>query len=254
MEKELTTKQAMRYSRHVLLSGFDLDKQEILINSKVLILGVGGLGCAASQYLTASGVGHLTLVDDDKVELTNLQRQVLHTEKSVGTNKVDSARLALQQINSEVNITALCIRPSEKQLDELIAKQDIVLDCTDNLESRNRINQICYRQSTPLVSGAAIRMEGQILCIDPRQQSACYACVSHFFGEQNLSCVESGVMSPLVGIIGAMQALEAIKLVTHYGNPLCNRLHLYDAMQATWSEFKLPRQHDCQVCGCNAQF
>ena len=171
----------------------------------------------------------------------------------MGANKVDSAQLALQQINSEVNITTLCLRPSEKQLDELIAKQDVVLDCTDNLESRNRINQICYRQSIPLVSGAAIRMEGQILCIDPRQQSACYACVSHFFGEQNLSCVESGVMSPLVGIIGAMQALEAIKLVTHYGKPLCNRLHLYDAMQATWSEFKVTRQQDCQVCGSKAK-
>ena len=251
--KDLTTEQAMRYSRHILLSDFDLERQEALVNCSVLVIGVGGLGCAASQYLTASGVGRLTLVDDDKVELTNLQRQVLHTEKSVGANKVDSAQLALQQINSEVNITTLCLRPSEKQLDELIAKQDVVLDCTDNLESRNRINQICYRQSIPLVSGAAIRMEGQILCIDPRQQSACYACVSHFFGEQNLSCVESGVMSPLVGIIGAMQALEAIKLVTHYGKPLCNRLHLYDAMQATWSEFKVTRQQDFQVCGSKAK-
>ena len=248
MNSELTAQQAMRYSRQVLLAGFDLDKQEVLTNSRALIIGVGGLGCAASQYLVASGIGKLTLVDDDVVELTNLQRQILHTENNVGNAKVDSAVEALRPINSDVEIASLQQRLSEVDLEKLVRKHDIVLDCTDNLESRNLINRVCYGNQIALVSGAAIRMEGQIFSVQPTKKSACYACISHYFGEQNLSCVEAGVMSPLVGIIGAMQALEAIKIMTDYGQPLFNRLQLFDAMSGSWHELVVNRREDCQVC------
>ncbi|WP_338053324.1 molybdopterin-synthase adenylyltransferase MoeB [Pseudidiomarina taiwanensis] len=249
MKKELTTKQAMRYSRHVLLSGFDLDKQEILINSKVLILGVGGLGCAVCQYLAASGVGALTLVDDDKVELTNLQRQVLHLEKNIGKPKVSSAEQMLVQINSEISIRTVNQRLSSNELPSLVAEHDLVVDCTDNLSSRNQINLVCYQSNTPLVSGAAIRMEGQLFSVLPDKKSACYACYSHYFGEQNLSCVESGVMSPLVGVIGTSQALEAIKILTHYGEPFYDQLKLFDAMDHSWRTVNVVPHQECKVCG-----
>jgi adenylyltransferase/sulfurtransferase len=247
--KKLSTAQAMRYSRHVMLSGFDLDKQEILINSRVLVIGVGGLGCAACQYLAASGVGSLTLVDDDIVETTNLQRQVLHTERSIGELKVNSAATSLRRINSDVNLTLLSQRQSEAELEALVKSHDLILDCTDNLSTRNLVNNVCYRQLKPLVSGAAIRMEGQVFCIDPIKQSACYACISHTFGEQNLSCVESGVMSPVVGVIGSMQALEAIKMLANYGEPPINQLQLFDAMHSGWQCFKVIARPECPVCG-----
>ncbi len=249
MKSELTTKQAMRYSRQILLADFDLDKQEILLNGSMLVIGVGGLGCAASQYLAAAGVGTLTLVDDDVVELTNLQRQVLHNENSIGAAKVNSAATALRQLNSEAKINVINARLDEAQLNQLIIQHDIVVDCTDNLASRNLINRSCYQQNTPLVSGAAIRMEGQVFSVLPQHRSACYACISGYFGEQNLSCVESGIMSPVVGIIGATQALEAIKIITDYGTPLLNRLQIFDGLAGHWHEFSVPALPDCKVCG-----
>jgi adenylyltransferase/sulfurtransferase len=247
--KKLSTAQAMRYNRHVLLSGFDLDKQEILVNSKVLVIGIGGLGCAVSQYLTASGVGHLTLIDDDVVESTNLQRQVLHEEQTIGLLKVESAAVALKRLNAGVELTLLSQRQSEKELSTLIEGHDLVLDCTDNFTTRNLINKVSYQHSKPLVSGAAIRMEGQVFCIDPTRKSACYACISHNFGEQDLSCVESGVMSPVVGIIGSTQALEAIKMLTDYGEPPINQLQLFDAMRSDWQAFNVSARPNCPVCG-----
>ncbi|GLR71670.1 molybdopterin-synthase adenylyltransferase MoeB [Agaribacter marinus] len=249
MKKTLSTQQAMRYSRHILLSGFDLDRQEILINANVAIIGVGGLGCAAAQYLAASGVGKLTIVDDDVVENTNLQRQVLHTESAIGLKKVDSAYTSLTKLNSEIDITCIDKRQSETELMGLVKTHDLIVDCSDNIETRNLINKCSYAKKTPLVSGAAIRMEGQVFCVVPEQGSACYACISQFFGEQNLSCVESGVMSPLVGVIGATQAIEAIKILTNYGTPAINKLCLYDAMTAKWNEFAVKRSDSCSVCG-----
>lgn len=246
--KELTTAQAMRYSRQILLSGFDLDKQEILVNSKVLVIGVGGLGCAACQYLAASGVGTMTLVDDDIVETTNLQRQVLHDEQSIGQRKVDSAAAALKRLNADIRLNLLSQRQTELQLHALVSNHDIVLDCTDNLATRNLLNQVCYGSLTPLVSGAAIRMEGQVFCVVPAEHSACYACFSHYFGEQNLSCVEAGVMSPVVGIIGSMQSLEAIKILTNYGEIPVNKLQLFDAMSSSWQRFNVLPRSDCSIC------
>ena len=239
----------MRYNRQIVLPNFDLDKQEILLNAKILIVGVGGLGCAAAQYLVAAGVGEITLIDDDKVEKTNLQRQILHAEADVGINKCLSAKASLEQMNSDIKIHVIQKRLELDSYLELIESLDLVLDCTDNLTSRNTLNQACYQLGKPLVSGAAIRMEGQLICIVPAEKSACYACISAYFGEQNLSCVESGVMSPVVGIIGAMQALEAIKVLCVYGVASVNQLMMFDGMTATWQTFKVPKKTNCSVCG-----
>jgi len=248
MKKALTTQQAMRYSRQILLAGFDLEKQEILLNSRICLIGVGGLGCAASQYLVAAGIGKLTLIDDDIVELTNLQRQVLHFERSVGVAKVDSACSTLRQLNSDVELCKITARQTEKQLTSILGKHDIVIDCSDNLLTRNLLNRVCYAKQTPLISGAAIRMEGQIFCMQPSEKTACYACISQFFGEQELSCVESGVMSPVVGIIGAMQALEAIKTLCSYGQPALNKLLIFDGIESRWETIKVKRNQNCQIC------
>ena len=246
--KTITTAQAMRYSRQIMLSGFDLDKQELLINSSVLLIGVGGLGCAASQYLVAGGIGKITIVDDDIVESTNLQRQVLHYESSIGDKKVDSAAQTLRNINHFVEVLPIDHRLGPDELCQAIQQHDIVLDCSDNLATRNELNKHCYAQKTPLVSGAAIRMEGQVFCVIPQRKSACYACISHFFGEQSLSCTEAGVISPLVGIVGAMQALEAIKILTQYGTTPVNTLQFFDAMTCTWTNITVEPLANCACC------
>lgn len=246
--KVITTEQALRYSRQILLSGFDLDKQEVLINSRALMIGVGGLGCAAAQYLVAAGIGQLTLIDDDVVETTNLQRQVLHFEDSVGAKKVDSAKATLGKINHHVAINTIATRQTPQAIAVLVAEHDIVLDCSDNLDTRNMLNDACYTANVALVSGAAIRMEGQVFCMIPALKTACYRCVSHFFGEQNLSCVESGVMSPVVGIIGATQANEAIKMLTDYGRAATNSLQVFDATESRWESFKVNPLKGCKTC------
>jgi molybdopterin/thiamine biosynthesis adenylyltransferase len=253
MKKSISTEQAMRYSRHISLAGFDLDKQELLMNRSALLIGAGGLGCTASQYIVASGIGKLTIIDDDIVELTNLHRQILHFEKNIGQAKVDSACSTLGQINSQVELCKLDKRQSQKDLTSLVKQHDIVIDCSDNLVTRNLLNQVCYTTSTPLVSGAAIRMEGQVFCVIPSLESACYACISHFFGEQNLSCVESGVMSPLVGIIGATQAIEAIKILTNYGELAINKLQFYDASQSIWKTFVVNKNPHCKICSMTSK-
>ena len=206
----LTTEQAMRYNRQIVLPNFDLDKQEILLNAKVLIVGVGGLGCTAAQYLVAAGVGEITLIDDDKVEKTNLQRQILHGEADVGINKCLSAKASLEQLNSDIKIQVIQKRLALDDYLKLLESFDLVLDCTDNLASRNILNQACYQVKIPLVSG---------------------------------------VMSPVVGIIGAMQALEAIKIVCDYGQSSVNKLMMFDGMTATWQTFTVPKKINCSVCG-----
>ncbi|MBF7074509.1 molybdopterin-synthase adenylyltransferase MoeB [Glaciecola sp. MH2013] len=247
--KELTNQQAMRYSRQIMLSGFDLDKQELLLARSAVIVGVGGLGCAAAQYLVAAGVGNITLVDDDKVELTNLQRQILHREHSIGQSKVASALASLQRMNSDICITGIEGRLDKSNMSTLLAKTDIVLDCSDNLSTRLLINQYCYAHKIALVAGAAIRMEGHIFAVLPSQKSACYQCFADFVSEQNLSCVDAGVLSPVVGTIGSMQATEAIKILCHYGKLLSNKLNLYDADTSTWSSFNVEKRKGCEVCG-----
>lgn len=248
MKKTLTTEQALRFNRQITLPNFDLDGQERLLNGKILIVGLGGLGCAASQYLVAAGLGRITLMDDDQVDKTNLQRQVLHSEENVGMNKCLSAKQALTRINSSAHISCLTKRLDQSSDMSFLLGFDLVLDCTDNLETRNLINASCYKARIPLISGAAIRMEGQILCISPTDHSACYSCLSQFFGEQSLTCSEAGVMSPLVGIIGAMQALQAIKFLSDYGDKGLNTLHTFDATTLQWQQFKVSKSRSCEVC------
>lgn len=248
MKKVLTQKQAMRYSRQILLPDFDLDNQEKLLNAKVLIVGVGGLGCAAAQYLVAAGVQYLTLVDHDLVESSNLQRQVLHGEHSLGINKCVSAKQALLKLDSQANIDCVTHKLDDSYPPSFYATHDLVLDCTDNLETRNLLNFECYNAGVPLVSGAAIRMEGQLFSISPNDKSACYLCLSRFFSEQQLTCVEAGVMSPVVGVIGAMQALQGIKLICDYGDKKLNTLMTFDGLTMQWNQFKVDKNATCKVC------
>ncbi len=247
----LTPEEELRYNRQIILKQIDFDGQEALKQSKIVIIGLGGLGCAASQYLAAAGIGHLTLVDDDKVELSNLQRQILHTDNNIGDWKVDSAASKLAKINPFLSLTSIPKRLSHSDLNSLIAKHDLVLDSTDNIETRNQINALCYQNKTPLISGAAIRLEGHLCVFTYQKKEACYACLSHLFGEQALSCVEAGILSPVVGIIGTMQALEAIKLITQFAPIKTNTLMSFDACESKWRQFNLMQNPSCSVCKSN---
>lgn len=249
MAVELSDSEMLRYNRQIILRDFDFDGQEALKASRVLVVGLGGLGCAATQYLAAAGVGKMTLLDFDTVALSNLQRQTLHSDATIGQPKVDSAREALARINPHVELVPLNALLEEEALSALIAEHDLVLDCTDNVTIRNQLNRGCFQHKTPLVSGAAIRMEGQISVFTYQPGEPCYRCLSRLFGENALTCVEAGVMSPLVGVIGAMQAMEAIKVLTHYGTPAAGKLVMYDAMRCQFREMKLMRNPTCEVCG-----
>ena len=249
MAVELSDSEMLRYNRQIILRDFDFDGQEALKASRVLVVGLGGLGCAATQYLAAAGVGKMTLLDFDTVALSNLQRQTLHSDATIGQPKVDSAREALARINPHVELVPLNALLEEEALSALIAEHDLVLDCTDNVTIRNQLNSGCFQHKTPLVSGAAIRMEGQISVFTYQPGEPCYRCLSRLFGENALTCVEAGVMSPLVGVIGAMQAMEAIKVLAHYGTPAAGKLVMYDAMRCQFREMKLMRNPTCEVCG-----
>ncbi|MDU0355502.1 molybdopterin-synthase adenylyltransferase MoeB [Paraglaciecola aquimarina] len=250
MSEVLTTQQALRYNRQISLAGFDLDKQEKLLNSRVLLFGVGGLGCAAAQYLVAAGVGNLILVDDDLVDYSNLQRQVLHGEHDVGRAKCDSAEQSLKALNSECNIQTIKQRLEQNELPSILATTDVIVDCTDNLATRDQLNRASVTHNIPLISGAAIRMEGQVASFVPSAENACYHCLSVLFAEQQLSCVEAGIMSPVVGIIGSMQALETIKVLADFAQPLVNTLMMFDGNTSQWQRFKIPKNKKCSVCSC----
>ncbi|WES87716.1 molybdopterin-synthase adenylyltransferase MoeB [Dickeya fangzhongdai] len=249
MLPELTDEETLRYNRQIVLRGFDFDAQERLKASRVLIVGLGGLGCAAAQYLASAGVGRLTLLDFDTVSLSNLQRQVLHCDDRIGMPKVESARLTLQGINPHVHITPVQDNLDDDALLALVMQHDTVVDCTDNVSIRDRLNRLCFMQKTPLVSGAAIRMEGQISVFTYQPEEPCYRCLSRLFGDGALTCVEAGVMAPLVGVIGSLQALETIKLLARYGQPLAGKLLLFDAMTMQFREMRLPKNPDCDICG-----
>ena len=245
-----TDAELLRYSRHILLPQLDVAGQLALANASALIVGVGGLGSAAAQYLAASGVGRLILVDHDTVELSNLQRQVIHNELSLGMTKVESAARAIKLLNPEVAVEPLATLLQEPELGAIVAGVDVVLDCCDNFETRKAVNQACFTHGTPLVSGAAIRLEGQISVFDFRRaDSPCYQCLYDVTGGEAMTCAQSGVLSPLVGIIGATQALEALKLIAGFGEALVGRLQLYDAAYGSWRELRLRRDPACSVCG-----
>ncbi|HEJ7884715.1 TPA: molybdopterin-synthase adenylyltransferase MoeB [Serratia liquefaciens] len=249
MLPELTDAEALRYNRQIILRGFDFDGQEKLNAARVLIVGLGGLGCAAAPYLVAAGVGHLTLVDFDTVSLSNLQRQILHRDARIGMTKVESARLELSAINPHAQIETVDAQLDDDQMAAQITACDLVLDCTDNVATRNLLNRLCHAQRKPLVSGAAIRMEGQLSVFTYQPEEPCYRCLSRLFGDNALTCVEAGVMAPLVGTIGTLQAMEAIKLLTQYGQPLTGKLLMFDAMTMQFREMKLPKDPQCDVCG-----
>lgn len=246
---ELTDAEMLRYNRQIILKQFDFDGQEALKATSMLILGAGGLGCTSTQYLAAAGVGKLTLIDDDKVEVSNLQRQVLHNDSTVGMLKVDSAKQALQTINPNTVVETVAKRLDDEALKALIEQHDMVLDCCDNVDTRNQLNRLCFDTKTPLISGAAIRMEGQISVYTYRDDEPCYQCLSALFGQQALTCVEAGIMSPVVGIVGAVQAMEAIKAAANMGQPLTGKILMLDAMTMSWREMKLGKQPNCPVCG-----
>lgn len=246
---ELSDQEMMRYNRQIILRGFDFEGQEALKDARILVVGVGGLGCAATQYLAGAGVGHLTLLDFDTVSVSNLQRQTLHSDATVGQPKVLSARDALARINPYIAITPVNALLDESEIHTLITEHDLVLDCTDNVSIRNQLNAGCFAARIPLVSGAAIRMEGQITVFTYQEGEPCYRCLSRLFGENALTCVEAGVMAPLIGVIGSLQAMEAIKLLANYGKPASGKIVMYDAMTCQFREMKLMRNPTCEVCG-----
>ena len=249
MSVELSDEEMLRYNRQIVLRGCDFDGQEKLKASSVLIVGLGGLGCAAAPYLASAGVGHLTLLDFDTVSLSNLQRQILHSDATIGLAKVESARQQLAAINPHCQLEAIDAQLDDVQLSALIARHDAVLDCTDNVSAREQINRLCFQHKVPLISGAAIRMEGQLSVFTWQPGEPCYRCISRLFGDQTLSCVEAGVLAPLVGVIGAMQSLEAIKVLTTLGQPARARLLIYDAMSAEFRNMKVMQDRHCEVCG-----
>lgn len=248
MDVPLTHQEMLRYNRQIILRGFDFDRQEQLKASSVLIVGLGGLGCAAAQYLAAAGTGRLVLLDFDQVALSNLQRQVLHTDKRIGMSKVASAAEALASINPHCQLTPVDGLQDDDSLRRLISECQVVVDCSDNLATREQLNQLCFAQHTPLVSGAAIRMEGQISVFRYRAGEPCYRCLSRLFGEQALTCAESGVMAPLVGIIGSLQAMETIKVLTNYGQTPAGQVLIFDAMTLQFRALTLAADAQCEVC------
>jgi molybdopterin/thiamine biosynthesis adenylyltransferase len=247
----MNDEQLLRYSRHLLLEEIDVAGQEKLLGSHILIIGAGGLGSAAAPYLAAAGVGKISLVDHDKVELTNLQRQIMHSEYSIGKSKVASGKEFLQDINPNLIIDTREERASEALMDSLLPEVDIVLDCTDNFATRHLINAACFKYQVPLVSGSALKFDGQLSVFDFRNTaSPCYACL--FSPEEQLeevSCASMGIFSPLVGIIGAMQAAQALQVLIGFGQPLVGRMLLWNALNTQIDEIRISRNLECVVCG-----
>ena len=242
--------QLLRYSRHILLDDLGLEGQERLLNARVLMIGAGGLGSSAGLFLGSAGVGHLTVVDHDVVDATNLQRQIAHNLARVGQPKAESMRAAIAAINPDVVVHTVTRRADDALLAELVAQADVVLDCTDNFTTRHAINHACFAQGKPLVSGAAIRMDGQLSVYDPRDAtSPCYACVfPQTAGLEETRCATMGVFAPLVGIVGTMQAAEALKIASGIGSAMAGRLLMLDGRRMEWTDIRLPRLSSCPVC------
>ena len=246
----LSDQELLRYSRQILLPQIDVDGQLRLKQGRVLIVGLGGLGSPVSLYLAAAGVGELHLADFDTVDLTNLQRQIVHDSNSVGQSKVDSAMARLSALNPDVRLVPHARALDEDSLAAAVAAVDLVLDCTDNFGTREAVNAACVAAGKPLVSGAAIRLEGQLSVFDPRRDdSPCYHCLYGHGSEAELTCSEAGVVGPLVGLVGSLQALEALKLIAGFGEPMVGRLLLVDALGSRFRELRVKRDPACEVCG-----
>lgn len=242
--------QLLRYSRHILLNEWGVDGQERVSQSHALVVGAGGLGCPAALYLASAGVGQITLIDHDVVDVTNLQRQIAHTQDRVGQLKVESLKKAIEQINPEVQVHCVAQQADSVLLNHHVALADVVLDCTDNFETRHAINLACVQHHKPLVSGSALRMDGQVAVYDIRQsQAPCYACVfppTQQFEETR--CATMGVLAPLVGIIGSLQATEALKILSGMGATLAGQLILFNAQFMEWQTLQTHRHVQCPVC------
>ncbi|GAB6386505.1 molybdopterin-synthase adenylyltransferase MoeB [Stutzerimonas marianensis] len=246
----LSDDELLRYSRQILLKQVDIEGQLRLKNSRVLIVGLGGLGSPVALYLAAAGVGELHLADFDRVDPTNLQRQIIHDTAAVGQHKVDSAMTRLAAINPGITLVGHRAGLDADSLGEAVANVDLVLDCTDNFAVREAVNAACVAARKPLVSGAAIRLEGQLSVFDPRNDaSPCYHCLYGHGSEAELTCSEAGVLGPVVGLVGSLQALEALKVLVGFGEPLVGRLLLVDALTGRFRELKVKRDPGCAVCG-----
>lgn len=246
----MNDQQLLRYARHILLDELGIEGQEKFLAARALIIGAGGLGSPAAMYLASAGVGHITLVDDDVVELSNLQRQLLHTTESLGQAKVESGRRALHAFNPDIVVETLAQRLHGDALEAAVARADVVLDCSDNFTTRHQINRACVHHRKPLVSGAAIRFDGQVSVFDLRgDTSPCYHCL---FPEgddvEEANCATMGVLAPLVGIIGSVQAAEALKVLAGIGETLAGRLLCLDGLAMQWRSLNVPRDEACPVC------
>jgi molybdopterin/thiamine biosynthesis adenylyltransferase len=246
----------LRYSRHILLNDIGIEGQERILACHALVIGAGGLGSPVAMYLAAAGVGTITVTDHDTVDLTNLQRQIAHRTESVGRPKVESLRRTLQELNPMVQLHALQIRADAESLETLVQHADVVLDCCDNFKTRHAVNAACVKYGKPLVSGAAIQFDGQISVYDTRATDApCYACTFPADATfEEARCSTMGVFAPLVGIIGSMQAAEALKLVVGTGRSLNGRLLMLDGRAMEWTEIRMPRNHTCPVCAARQTF
>lgn len=243
--------QLLRYSRHILLDEFGIEGQERLLAGHALVIGAGGLGTAALPYLASAGVGTITVVDDDEVDLTNLQRQILHTTVSVGRPKVESAREGMLRINPGIVVRTVARRVDDQALHELVEGADVVLDCCDNFATRHAVNRACVAHRVPLVSGAALRFDGQVSVFDARRDDApCYACLFPPSEQApEAACATMGVLAPLVGMVGTVQAAEALKVLTGVGETLAGKLLMVNALTMEWTTMRLARTPGCEVCG-----
>jgi len=241
--------QLLRYSRQIMLPQIDIEGQQKLLAAKVLIVGAGGLGSPAAIYLAAAGVGNIVIYDNDIVDLSNLQRQIAHHTPDIGTDKVISTRQTLNQLNPDVQVRAVKQRLEDEQLDSEVGLADVVLDCSDNFSTRFAINHACVNQQTPLVSGAAIRFEGQVTVFTPgKNNSPCYNCLYNSDGEELQNCATNGVIAPITGIVGSIQAMEAMKLIMNIGEALTGRLLLLDGLTMEWNSMKLRKNPNCPTC------
>ncbi len=253
----MNDEQLLRYSRQIMLDNFDLEGQQSLLDSKVLVVGLGGLGCPVSMYLAAAGVGELWLADHDVVDMSNLQRQIAHGTDDIGRPKAFSTAQTIKALNPDVNIHSISERLTGHFLEDAASRVDLVVDASDNFDTRFEVNRVCVAARKPLVSGAAIRAEGQVIVFDTRlDDQPCYRCLysdsAGALDDSQLSCSESGVLSPLVGVIGSLQAMEALKCLTGYGDSLAGQLMIFDGKVMEWRKLKLSKDPQCPVCSAAA--
>lgn len=240
----------LRYSRHIFLPELDMEGQQKLLDSRVLIIGMGGLGSPVLQYLAASGIGQLILVDDDVVELSNVQRQICHGTEDVGKSKVQSAIEEVMRINPSIFVEGFEQKADAEFLQQQLPNVDLVVDCSDNFDIRYLINKACLENKIPWVSGAAVALQGQVICFDPRlENQPCYRCLYPQAGDEQKNCSTSGILAPVVGIIGTLQALEVIKMITGMGKPVLGRLQTFDALEGQWRSWGLSKDVTCSSCG-----